>query len=335
MRAHAAAASVTGVLTKKTHSQPSESVSTPPSSTPAAPPAPATAPQTPSALLRSLPSGNVVVMIDNAAGESSAPPRPWTARAAISMPSEFARPPTSDAAPNSTSPPMNTRLRPSRSAMRPPSSRKPPKTSTYAFTTHWRFDSLKCRSLPIDGSATFTIDASRTTTNCAAASRRSARPRCCWTGAVTPPDGTSGPRERFSNPALSSLRASLQAVRAADHVEHDLVGAGADPVEPHVAPDPLDAVLLHVAGAAVDLNALVRDLHGDPRGVQLRHRDLAHRILAVRETPGRGVDQLARGLDLRGHVGELVPDHLEVADLAPERLALVGVLEGHVERPLC
>jgi hypothetical protein len=52
----------------------------------------------------------------------------------------------------------------------------------------------------------------------------------------------------------------LQAVGAADHLEHDLVGPGADPVQPQVAPGALDPVLLHVAVAAVDLDALVGDL---------------------------------------------------------------------------
>ena len=75
-----------GTLTNRTHSQPAHSVSTPPSSTPTAPPEPATAPQTPSALLRSAPSAKIVVTIDSAAGESSAAPRPCTARAAISWP---------------------------------------------------------------------------------------------------------------------------------------------------------------------------------------------------------------------------------------------------------
>ena len=77
-----------------------------------------------------------------------------------------------------------------------------------------------------------------------------------------------------------------RAVRAADHVEHDLVRAGADAVQAHVAPRALDAVLLHVAGAAVDLEALVGHLARDPRGVELGHRDLAHRVLAVLEAPG-------------------------------------------------
>src|SRR4051794_3506544 len=62
---------------------------------------------------------------------------------------------------------MNTRRRPSRSAIRPPSSRKPPKVSTYAFTTQARFAWEKLSPLPIEGRATLTIDASRTTMNCA------------------------------------------------------------------------------------------------------------------------------------------------------------------------
>ncbi len=80
-----AAAMPIGTFTNSTHSQPRPSVRMPPSSTPAAPPEPATAPQTPSALLRSAPSRKVVVTIASAAGEISAAPRPWTARATISQ----------------------------------------------------------------------------------------------------------------------------------------------------------------------------------------------------------------------------------------------------------
>jgi hypothetical protein len=128
--ASAAAPSPIGTFTHSTHSHPSVSVSTPPRSTPAAPPLPATAPHTPSALLRSAPSLNVVVTIESAAGDRIAAPRPCTARAAISCPSVSANPPASEASANSTRPDMNTRRRPSRSAMRPPSSRKPPNVST-------------------------------------------------------------------------------------------------------------------------------------------------------------------------------------------------------------
>jgi hypothetical protein len=80
----------------------------------------------PSALLRSVPSVNVVVRIDRAAGERMAAPRPWMPRATISQPEDWARPPAREAAEKTARPTMNTRRRPSRSAARPPSSRKPP-----------------------------------------------------------------------------------------------------------------------------------------------------------------------------------------------------------------
>ena len=98
----------------------------PPNSTPAAAPLPPIAPQIPSALFRSAPSSNVVVMIASVAGEMIAAPSPCTARAAISTPIEPESPQASDATENSATPAMNTRRRPSRSAARPPSSRKPP-----------------------------------------------------------------------------------------------------------------------------------------------------------------------------------------------------------------
>ena len=66
-----------------------------------------------------------------------------------------------------TSPTRKTRLRPSRSPARPPSSRKPPKNSVYELMIHCRLASLSPRSFWIDGSATFTIVASRMTMNCA------------------------------------------------------------------------------------------------------------------------------------------------------------------------
>ena len=72
-----------------------------------------------------------------------------------------------EASENTTKPSMNIRRRPSRSAMRPPSRRNPPKVSTYAFTTQARFSWEKSSPSPIEGRATFTIDASRTTMNCA------------------------------------------------------------------------------------------------------------------------------------------------------------------------
>src|ERR1700737_3515265 len=62
-------------------------------------------------------------------------------------------------------PAPNTRLRPIRSPARPPNSMKPPKISVYMLTTHCRLDGLNRRPRWIDGSATLTIVASRTTMN--------------------------------------------------------------------------------------------------------------------------------------------------------------------------
>src|SRR3954452_2287104 len=156
------------------------------------------------------------------------------------------------------------------------------------------------------------------------------------------PKPSSRSRSTTWKPPASEARAARRAareavsepVRAPDEIEHDLVRAGPDAVETQVAPDSLDPVLAHVAGAAVDLDALVGDLDGDPRGVELGHRDLAHGVFAVRMTPGGRVDHLARGLDLRRHLRELVADDLEVADLAPEGAPLQRVAQRTVETVL-
>ena len=163
--ASASAAIPTGMFRKKIHSQLRRSVKTPPSRTPAAAPKPPTAPQTPSAMLRSLPSEKVVIRIESAAGAMIAAPRPCTARAPISDVSLHASAARSDADVKTTRPEMNMRRRPRRSAARPPRSRKPPNTSAYALITHWRFSCENPRSTWIEGSATFTIAMSRTSMN--------------------------------------------------------------------------------------------------------------------------------------------------------------------------
>ncbi len=119
----ATARMLTGRLTKKIQRQSRCSVSSPPRIGPAAAAAPFTAPQTPNAMPRSLPwyaplSSAIVV------ANIAAPPTPCSPRKEISMPGPVARPQASEAAANSTSPPMYTLRRPIRSASEPaPSSR--------------------------------------------------------------------------------------------------------------------------------------------------------------------------------------------------------------------
>src|SRR5579875_2660369 len=144
-----------------------------------------------------------------------------------------------------------------------------------------------------------------------------------------PPDGVL-----ICTPATYPHSPPLQPVGAADHIEHDLVGSRSDAVEAQIPPHALDSVLLHVPVAAVDLDALVGHLDGDPGGVQLGHRDLPHRIFAVLKAPGGGVDHLTGALDLGRHLSELVPDDLEAADRASEGGALLGVAQGPIEHVL-
>ena len=80
-----ARATATGRFTKKIIRQSANSVSSPPARTPIAAPAPPTAPQAASAFAFAWP-WKQVVMIESAAGESIAAPRPWPARAANSAP---------------------------------------------------------------------------------------------------------------------------------------------------------------------------------------------------------------------------------------------------------
>jgi hypothetical protein len=94
-----------GTLTKKIHSQPRRSTSTPPASGPSRVANPAVAPQTLSATPRRS-DGKMRVIIDSVCGVSRAAPIPCTTRAAISMPIDPESPHHSEAAVNTTRPTM-------------------------------------------------------------------------------------------------------------------------------------------------------------------------------------------------------------------------------------
>ena len=79
------------------------------------------------ALARSLGRGNSVTMMAMITDEESAPPMPWTKRAATNMVSLPADPQAMEAKVNSVTPARNTFFRPMRSPRRPAMRRKLPK----------------------------------------------------------------------------------------------------------------------------------------------------------------------------------------------------------------
>ena len=102
------------------------SVSTPPASRPTEAPAEATNAYTPIAFACSRGSGNMVTIMPRITAEATAPPAPWTKRAAISIPWPWATAHTSEAPVKTTRPARNTLRCPIRSPSRPDRSSKPP-----------------------------------------------------------------------------------------------------------------------------------------------------------------------------------------------------------------
>ncbi len=116
----------TGTLIKNTQRQPGPSVSRPLAITPTDAEVPATAPKIPRARFRSCPSEKVTATIESAAGATRAAPNPWSPRAAIRNPEDWATPARNDAVAKSVNPVTKIRRLPSRSAILPPNSRNPP-----------------------------------------------------------------------------------------------------------------------------------------------------------------------------------------------------------------
>ena len=141
------------------------------------PPPAATKPKIPIAFARSAGSVKRFIISDSETAEATAPPSPCTDRAAMSIPWVVESPQTSEAAVKSVIPARNSRRCPKRSPSRPPRRRKPPYVSRYAFTTQASEVWEKSRSWRIDGSATFTIVASRTIIRLASVSVYSANQR--------------------------------------------------------------------------------------------------------------------------------------------------------------
>src|SRR5215212_6716737 len=146
----------TGTLTKKTHSQPHDSVMTPPSSGPTATDAPTVAPQMPNAVPRSRPWNASAISASDWAN-MIAPPMPWTPRMTLSSVDDSDRPQPSEARLNTASPTTKTVRRPSRSPSDPAVSRNAASISEYASMTHWMSAKSACSDRPMSGSATLTI----------------------------------------------------------------------------------------------------------------------------------------------------------------------------------
>src|SRR3954451_11318794 len=90
----------------------------------------------------------------------------------------------------------------------------------------------------------------------------------------------------------------------ADHHALDLGGALADQQQRRVSVQALDLVLLRVAVAAVDAEAVLDALLAGLGGQELGHARLEVRALARVLHARRLERDQPRGLDLRGHVGE-------------------------------
>ena len=159
------AATPTGMFTQKIPRQPTDVTRTPPAIGPSAMATPQTAPQIPMARARSAGSVKVFVMIDIATGLSIDPPSACSIRNATSQPRPGARLHSSEPSVNRPRPIWKTRRRPTRSAVEPDSIRKLATTSVYASTVHCSPETGAFRSRWIEGSATFTIVASRPTMN--------------------------------------------------------------------------------------------------------------------------------------------------------------------------
>jgi len=151
-----------GRLTRKIQCQLRAPVKTPPRITPLVPPPDVTNPKIPMAFARSEGSRKRLIMSESASASTTAPPRPWTALATMSISGETESPQTRDASVKNAIPRRNRRRCPKRSPSLPPSRRKPPKVSMYALTTHTSEVAENPRSALIDGRATFTIVTSRT-----------------------------------------------------------------------------------------------------------------------------------------------------------------------------
>ena len=125
-----------GTLMKNTARQLTCSINHPPPTGPSAVVIALNPDHVPIARPRSSPS-NVAVMIARLPGTSNAAPMPCSARPTMRTSDVGAKPQTTDAAVNETTPNEKHSPRPSWSPSEPPTRMSAPRKSAYASTTHW------------------------------------------------------------------------------------------------------------------------------------------------------------------------------------------------------
>ena len=111
-----------------------------------------------------------------------------------------------------------------------------------------------------------------------------------------------------------------------DHQLLDLARPFADRAELHVAVELLDRKVLDEAVPAVDLHRPVRRAHGDLARVELGLRGHPGRALAAVPRLRRALREKPRRVDLRGHLGDVELDRLELGDGPAELAPLLRVL---------
>ena len=169
------------------------------------------------------------------------------------------------------------------------------------------------------------------------AARAIARPREDRPRQLEERQGSRRARPRSQLDAGEERRPALAHHLAGDHEPLDLVRPLVDLGDLRVAHHPLDRVLLHVAVAAEDLHGVRRHGHRGVGAEELRHRRGLRQLGPVDarvDHPPDPVEEPARGLALRLHVGEHRGDELVLGDRPPERLARPRVVERVVGRTL-
>src|ERR1043165_4033136 len=131
---------------------------------------------------------------------------------------------------------------------------------------------------------------------------------------------------------FSSLLALAAEQIARDHHAVNFRRTFADALDAHLAMPALERHLARNAEPAEHLDAAIDHLAGDFGRVDLADRGIDLDVLPEIALPGGLIDQQPRGADLDLAVGDHPLDRLIVGELRAERLALLGPIDGEIER---